>query len=48
HAYWSADAAHHMSQYINFWKNVTIAGGMLAIVAFGPGAISIDARRHAA
>ncbi|MGZ5266332.1 MAG: DoxX family protein, partial [Caldimonas sp.] len=24
HAYWSADAAHHMSQYINFWKNVTI------------------------
>ena len=30
------------------WKNVTIAGGFLVLAAFGPGAISLDARRAAA
>ncbi len=29
------------------WKNVTIAGGFLILAAFGPGAISVDARRAA-
>jgi uncharacterized membrane protein YphA (DoxX/SURF4 family) len=28
-----------------FLKNVSIAGGLLAIFAAGPGAVSVDARR---
>ncbi len=29
-------------QLINFWKNVSIAGGMLMVTAFGAGSVSID------
>jgi len=47
HQFWSAPEAQHMSQFINFWKNVTITGGMLVLAAFGPGSISLDARRRA-
>ncbi|KJS20906.1 MAG: membrane protein [Hoeflea sp. BRH_c9] len=35
-------------QMIIFMKNIAIAGGFLALVAAGPGAWSIDARRSAA
>ena len=35
------------NQMINFLKNVMIAGGLLQIVAFGAGALSVD-NRHAA
>ena len=34
-----------MSQAINVWKNISIAGGMLVLAAHGAGAYSIDARR---
>jgi putative oxidoreductase len=34
-----------MGQMINFQKNLAIAGGFLVLAAFGPGALSIDARR---
>ena len=47
HAYWGVPEAARMGQYLNFWKNVTIAGGMLVLAAFGPGAISVDAKRGA-
>ncbi len=30
---------------INFLKNLMIAGGLLQIVHFGPGAVSIDGRK---
>jgi putative oxidoreductase len=30
-------------QLINFQKNLAMAGGFLALVAFGPGAVSVDA-----
>jgi putative oxidoreductase len=33
------------NQFIHFFKNVAIAGGLLQIVAFGAGRYSIDARR---
>jgi putative oxidoreductase len=33
-------------QLINFLKNVSIAGGLLQVAAFGGGALSIDARHH--
>ena len=32
------------NQFIHFFKNVAIAGGLLQVVAFGPGTISIDRR----
>ncbi len=45
HAYWAVPADQVMMQQINFWKNISIAGGFLVLAAFGPGAISIDAKR---
>ena len=33
------------SQFINFFKNIAMAGGLLQVVAFGAGRYSIDARR---
>jgi putative oxidoreductase len=33
-----------MNQFIHFFKNVAIAGGLLQVVAFGAGAFSVDAR----
>jgi len=42
HDFWNADAAAKMGQAINFWKNVSIAGGMLMVFAFGPGAYSVE------
>ncbi|MCZ2495380.1 DoxX family membrane protein [Xylophilus sp. Kf1] len=47
HAYWAADPAHFMAQYLNFYKNVAIFGGLLGIFAWGAGAFSLDARRVA-
>lgn len=32
-------------QFINFIKNIMITGGLLQIIAFGGGALSLDARR---
>jgi putative oxidoreductase len=31
-----------MSQQINFIKNIAIMGGMLMVMAFGPGRYSVD------
>ena len=45
HAYWGVPADQVMGQQINFWKNVSIAGGFFVLAAFGAGAISIDAKR---
>ncbi|MEO8525836.1 MAG: DoxX family protein [Caldimonas sp.] len=47
HNFWAAPDADKTGQFVNFWKNVTIAGGMLMAAAFGPGSISVDARRNA-
>lgn len=47
HTYWAVPADQVMMQQINFWKNISIAGGFLVLAAFGPGAISIDAKRGA-
>ncbi|HUG63404.1 MAG TPA: DoxX family protein [Methylomirabilota bacterium] len=38
------DAMADMTQTIMFMKNVTIAGGFLALIASGPGPWSVDAR----
>lgn len=33
------------NQFIHFFKNIAMAGGLLQVVAFGAGRFSIDARR---
>ncbi len=48
HAFWAVPEAAKMMQSINFWKNITMAGGALILAAFGPGAISLDAKRKTA
>jgi len=48
HNFWAAPQAEQMAQQINFMKNLAIAGGMLVLAAFGPGRLSVDARRLAA
>jgi putative oxidoreductase len=45
HAYWSVPADQVMVNQIMFMKNIAIAGGLLALTAFGPGALSLDAKR---
>jgi len=35
------------NQFIHFFKNIAMAGGLLQVVAFGAGRFSLDARRQA-
>ena len=35
-----------LNQFIHFFKNVAITGGLLQVVAFGAGAFSLDAYRR--
>ncbi|BAV76186.1 DoxX family protein [Pseudomonas chlororaphis subsp. aurantiaca] len=34
------------NQFIHFFKNIAMAGGLLQVVAFGAGRFSLDARRQ--
>ena len=43
HAYWLAPAADARFERIIFFNHLSIIGGMLAIVAFGAGCLSLDA-----
>jgi putative oxidoreductase len=47
HNFWAAAADQMQMQQINFFKNLSLAGGLLFIAAFGPGAWSLDARASA-
>ena len=42
HNYWDAPAAQRTMQFIHFWKNIAMAGGLLMVYAFGPGRLSLD------
>lgn len=42
HDYWHAAAAERAGQEINFWKNISMTGGLLLAFAFGPGRYSLD------
>lgn len=44
HNFWAVDAAQYQAQFIQFMKNVSIAGGFLLLVANGAGAWSLDGR----
>jgi len=48
HAFWSAADAASAMQQIQFLKNLSIAGGLLVLAAFGPGRLSLAPRRAAA
>ena len=45
HRFWEYDAAQYANQLNHFLKNLAIVGGLLYVIAFGPGAKSVDARR---
>jgi putative oxidoreductase len=42
HNYWAASPEQMQGQQINFMKNLTILGGMLLLLGFGPGRLSVD------
>ena len=42
HNYWAMPADKVMSNQMSFFKNLAIAGGMLAFAAFGGGRFSVD------
>lgn len=48
HKYWAVPPEQVMMQQLNFFKNMGVVGGLLAVVAWGPGGWSMDARRGAA
>lgn len=45
HDFWAADAAQVQNQTIHFMKNLCILGGMLYVMAFGAGPLSVDNRK---
>lgn len=47
HQFWNVDAANYGNQFNNFWKNVSIIGGLLYIAAFGPGPLALGAKKSA-
>jgi putative oxidoreductase len=44
HAYWNVPPEQVQAQSINFFKNLSIFGGMLMVFAMGPGRYSVDKR----
>ncbi|MBD8873942.1 DoxX family protein [Rhodanobacter sp. DHB23] len=44
HHYWSMAGAERMANMINFYKNISIIGGLLLLCLTGPGRYSIDRR----
>jgi len=43
HAYWLAPAAEARFERIIFFNHLSVIGGMLIVVAFGAGCLSLDA-----
>jgi len=42
HDYWNLAPPQRMGQYLNFWKNVAMFGGLLVLAGSGAGALSLD------
>ncbi len=45
HNFWAMPEAQQMMQQLLFMKNLSVAGGMFVLAAFGAGALSLDANR---
>jgi putative oxidoreductase len=45
HDFWTFTGEEQMNQMQHFMKNVTIMGGLLMVMALGPGRCSVDHRR---
>lgn len=45
HAFWAAPPDQYRPEMINFMKNLAIAGGLLNLLATGPGRLSLDGRK---
>jgi putative oxidoreductase len=46
HAFWAVPADQAFVTQLLFYKNIAVAGGLLALVASGAGGWSVDARRE--
>lgn len=46
HNYWAMPAEQQMMEAISFTKNIAIFGGLLFLVAWGPGSLSVDGSRR--
>lgn len=44
HPYWHMEGAMRYDSMINFYKNFSIAGGLLLLIVVGPGRYSLDKR----
>lgn len=44
HRYWNMDGMQHYMSMINFYKNISIIGGLLLLIVTGPGKYSLDKR----
>ncbi|MDQ3188160.1 MAG: DoxX family protein [Pseudomonadota bacterium] len=44
HNFWALPEAQKMMELIQFLKNLALIGGLLMVMAFGPGRLSIDKR----
>lgn len=47
HNFWAMPTDQQFIQQLMFFKNLAVTGGLLALVAFGAGGWSLDARRKA-
>jgi putative oxidoreductase len=47
HRFWEFPDAQYAAQMNNFLKNLAIVGGLLYVIAFGPGMLSVDAKAGA-
>jgi len=45
HNFWAFGGAERQGQMINFMKNISLMGGLLFVLAFGPGPLSFDERK---
>jgi putative oxidoreductase len=46
HSFWTFEPAQQTAQRIHFMKNLAIMGGILYVMAFGAGPLSVDQRKR--
>jgi putative oxidoreductase len=44
HSFWTYEGAEQQMQMVNFLKNIALMGGLLTLVAYGAGRLSLDAK----